>query len=530
VSATRREFLQRGSEVAAASVLGGLWIEAAAAAPPAPPGFDAGPLQHLLATANHERLLVKASFARPLDEAPRLRVAGTSIRGRRSDHAGRFWRWDVDGLAAGRPHELRLRDGRGRTLTEPWEIKTFPRPQSRPERVRLLIFTCPGGHDAIQQYGIFQPTRVRNRLLRRGLSFEPDAVIANGDHVYWDLEAPPTAVTMGLSPIGRQQIGTFDPDKPKHNAALLTRAAGPQIVDVYGVDCRSVPVFFLTDDHDYYENDVATEEMVTFPPPGWKLRLGRRTQHLYYPEFLPVPGQPDNLPWTRNGLHECFGALRYGRLLEFLMYDVRRTMTMRGKNAVFFHPRVERWVRRRLAGNDVTHVVNMPSNPPAWSAGKWMEWYPDVLGPDRQLTTALEKPYWQSGWRSQHDRLMRAISARRRGAALVVGGDLHATAAGTIERSGTIDLRRNPVHVVLSGTLGSKGAGFPSGLRATPPRPTSHVDLREEIPPLEENGFMVADVTPDKITLRFFRWNDRTQPEEAIDGLQPFRTIELEPA
>ena len=91
-------------------------------------------------------------------------------------------------------------------------------------------------------------------------------------------------------------------------------------------------------------------------------------------------------------------------------------------------------------------------------------------GPDRQLTTAIKKPYWQSGWMAQHDRLMRAISNRRRGAALMVGGDLHATAAGHDRALGSIDLSANPVHVALSGTLGSKGAGFPSGLRATPPR------------------------------------------------------------
>ena len=140
-------------------------------------------------------------------------------------------------------------------------------------------------------------------------------------------------------------------------------------------------MFFLTDDHDYFENDVATKDMITFPPPGWKLRLARMTQHLYYPEFLPVPGQPDTLPWTATACTSASAALRYGRLLEFLMYDVRRTMTMKGKDAVFFHPRVERWIRDRLAQSEVTHVVNMPSNPPAWSAGKWMEWYPDVLGP-----------------------------------------------------------------------------------------------------------------------------------------------------
>jgi len=516
--------------VAAASLLGGWWQEAAAAAPPPTGGFDAGALDHVLSTATHERLLVKASFARPLPEAPRLRVAGATIAGRRSDSAGRFWRWDVDGLRPGRAHGLRLLGPRGRHLAEPWSLRTFPDPRSRPRHLRLLLFTCAGGHDLFLQFPFFQPARVRNRLLRRGLSFSPDAVIANGDHIYWDLEGGVTARVMGQSETARRRVGTFDRSRPRHNAQLLTRVAGPQIVDVYGVDCRSVPVFFLTDDHDYFENDTADESIITFPPPGWKLSLARATQRLYYPEFLPVPGQPDSLPWTGRGVHECFGSLRYGRLLELLMYDVRRTLTLSGPSAVFFHPAVERWIGRRLADRDVAHVVNMPSNPPGWSAGKWAEWYPDVLGPDRQLTTAQPKPHWQSGWLAQHDRLMRAITARRRGVPLVVGGDLHATAAGTIERSGELDLRRNPVHVALSGTLGSRGAGFPSGLRGTVPRPAGHLDLQEQIAPLEENGFLIADVTPERIVLRFFGWNSETQSEQDIDRLQPFRVLELEPA
>jgi phosphodiesterase/alkaline phosphatase D-like protein len=165
-----------------------------------------------------------------------------------------------------------------------------------------------------------------------------------------------------------------------------------------------------------------------------------------------------------------------------------------------------------------------------WSAGKWQEWYPDVLNAERQLTTAQPKPYWESGWLAQHDRMMRAIMQRRRGVPLVVGGDLHATAAATIQRSGRVDLRRNPVHVALSGTLGSRGAGFPSGLRGTVPRPPSHLDMEEQITPLEENGFLLADVTQDRIVLRFFRWNSTTQSEDEIDRLKPFRTLELSPA
>ena len=56
-----------------------------------------------------------------------------------------------------------------------------------------------------------------------------------------------------------------------------------------------------------------------------------------------------------------------------------------------------------------------PSNPPGWTAGKWGEWYPDVLGDDGKLTTKKPKPYWQPGWLKQHDRLMEAI-ARHAGA------------------------------------------------------------------------------------------------------------------
>ena len=39
---------------------------------------------------------------------------------------------------------------------------------------------------------------------------------------------------------------------------------------------------------------------------------------------------------------------------------------------------------------------------------------------------------------------------------------------------------------------------------------------------------MIADVTRDRIVLRFSRWNGTTQREADIDRLEPFRTLELE--
>ena len=127
---------------------------------------------------------------------------------------------------------LSLAGAKGYPLCEPWELATFPNPDERPDKFRLLIYTRGGGHEVHK----FLPTVVRNRLLRRGLGFQPDAFVANGDHVYWDL----------LAPVGGQLFQTPEAIKPAglfdrsaivlggDNETVLKRAAGPQIVPVYG--------------------------------------------------------------------------------------------------------------------------------------------------------------------------------------------------------------------------------------------------------------------------------------------------------
>lgn len=88
-------------------------------------------------------------------------------------------------------------------------------------------------------------------------------------------------------------------------------------------------------------------------------------------------------------------------------------MTLAGSSAVFIDSEVEKWLLARTASPDVTHLVHAPSNPPGWTAGKWGEWYPDVLGADNKLTTATRKLYWQDGWLKQHDRLMAALAGMK---------------------------------------------------------------------------------------------------------------------
>lgn len=500
--------------------------------PPPQSRWNPGRVRHLLPTVSDTRILLKVSFVEPLAGAPRLRVGARDFLGRMNDTSGSFCQFYATQLRASTTHTLSLVASNGSSLCEPWEISTFPPPDARPERFRLLCFTCAGGPEgAYAGIGSLRgnlPTAIRSRLLRRALSFAPDAAVANGDHVYWDLHAWSGSLTGSLSPRARES--NFDFAAPVYgtrNEDALHLAAGPQIAPVYGTDFRSTPVFFLQDDHDHWENDAAG----AFPVAWFQLQLARATQQLYYPEFLPDATRPGGLPWSsisdRGDLSESFGTIRYGALAEVLLYDVRRTMSL-GPTAVFVDPVVEEWLVRRTSAPGVRHLVHAPSNPMGWSAGKWGEWYPDLLDEAAgRLTTSVPKPFWPEGWLGQHDRLVQAMTSMRERAPLVVSGDLHAIGLGAMTRAGSLDLRANPVTAVLSGPVGTAPAGFPSAVRGIGATPPSHLDLVEHAPPREEHGFTLVDFLPDRAVVRLFAWDVNSQPLEAIDTLAPFHTSEV---
>jgi hypothetical protein len=527
----RREFLRSSSAVAFGLGMSGELLAQPVSAPARSDAtWDAGSVLHILPQVSDTRMLIKASFDAPLTGEPSLRIGDTTVRGRMNDTGGTHWQFQATGLRPGERYTLSLTGPGRRALCEPWELSTFPGRDERPPHARILFFTCAGGHEGLK----FLPSAVRNRLLRRALRFAPDAAVANGDHVYWDQLAPFAGIYQTPASIALAG-GKFDRSGVVlggDNESILARIGSAQIVSVYKTDFRSVPMFFIQDDHDYFDNDDADDTIVTFPPSYFMLALARATQSLYYPEFLPDAARPLGLPWSSagdrvGGVSECFGTLRYGRLVEVLLYDIRRTLTLAGPSAVYVDLEAERWLKARTAAREVTHLVHAPSNPPGWSAGKWGEWYPDVLGRDNKLTVNEPKPYWQSGWLKQHDRLIEAMTSMRERAPLIISGDMHAIAIGRMLRSGKLDLTANPVTAVLSGPIGTRPAGWPSTRRGTGALTPVHLDMTEEVKPIEQHGFTIVDFAPDKMVLRFFKWDVKTQPVEAIDTLEAFHTAEL---
>ncbi len=490
----------------------------------------AGPVHMILPSATHDRLRLKVIFSHPMGDAPQLKIGHTSVPGVFTDSDQSHVIFDslAHGLLkAGTEYELRIMDANGVGLTDSWPLRTFPAPDQSTTSVRLLAFTCMGGADVLRDIRddspLFVHSTARSHLLRRALAFNPDAVVAIGDHVYWDLRSR-TSALMGRSPLAQQQVGLLDRDQTLlggTNEARLKKLAESQIPAVYGNLLRSTPAYFVQDDHDYFENDYASESLKTFPVDRFMREAAAATQRLYYPEFLDAPEVPGFLKSERVGRH--FGRMRFGNLLEVAFADCRRFLSL-GPNGRFLPEAAESWLLNRQHKSDAAQVLNVPSAPMQWTVGKWAEWYPDTSSLDRpgQLTVKTAKPYWSAGWKAQHDRWLSAIAERRRGLPMVLSGDIHATALGQITEVADRSLGSRTVVTVLAGTPGAAGIGWPSsggrGQRAETSRTLGGENFYE---PVEENGFSLIDVSRDAVTVSQFRW----LPEmgaAAIDRLTPF--------
>jgi hypothetical protein len=76
----------------------------------------------------------------------------------------------------------------------------------------------------------------------RALSFQPSAMVAIDDQVYWDLLAPESGPKLGASPAAERIAGKFDRSAlvlGSDSETVLKRAVEPQLISVYDPDFRS---------------------------------------------------------------------------------------------------------------------------------------------------------------------------------------------------------------------------------------------------------------------------------------------------
>ena len=145
-------------------------------------------------------------------------------------------------------------------------------------------------------------------------------------------------------------------------------------------------------------------------------------------------------------------------------------------------------------GHEVTHVVHVPDNPPGWSAGQTGRVVPGRQRPDRKLTTMQPKPYWQSGWLKQHDRL---------DAGIVVGDD--GQGAACHQRRYARDRDRTNIAEQDARSKGQSGQrragrtgrnaplGWPRSASVERPRTPRRILTWTSKKPIEQHGFTLVD-------------------------------------
>ena len=535
-SADRRRFLQLSSSVAGVSLLG--WQISGLAWGVGKEEWDRGDITHIIPTANHERFLIKTSLLESREDPPVLLVNDRKIPGSKTDLVGRFWQFDVPNLRPDTQYTLRLIEAAGGTICDSWPLKTFPAPGTMPKRVRILAYTCAGGMDGPPLKGktSFLDMEARKRLLARGMSYQPDLVIANGDHIYWDIK---TSLNKPFADFIRKNYwsmvgGALDISVPMlhpRNSEIFFNICDYQIPGLYGVTLRSTPSFFLQDDHDMFENDEFDDKIATLPPDTYGVIAAEQTQLLYYPEFLPDANLPGWLEGSGKqgrapGSNMLNGTIRYGDLLEASLYDCRRNVDYKGRHAKVISASAERWLLDRTRAEDTLHHFHAPSLPFAYSSGKLGDWYPDVLDPATGKLVMWEpKMGWQKGWFAQHQRLVDALSQQKKRLPMVVQGDFHASSAGKMTRSGELKFN-NPVEVIMTGTLGSGDWGYPSSIRAVESAPAQMLEMDETMKPTEKNGFTIIDVDEDKISFSMYLWRP-PQAIDEIDSMEPALVYEV---
>ena len=504
-------------------------------------------IRHILPTVTDTRISISCSLARPVPSLS-LRVTNEVYTGEQRDSEGFHWSFTAEDLTANTQYQLQLLDGE-KPVGDAWPLRTFPAEDAAVDQLKLAAFTCAGGGDAFGFNGLqyFKPHTFRHRLFDELLAQNPDAVIAIGDHIYWDLrggDRPPLGrrksalIRWVIGAYLRMKYGVFDRALPlldSPNEAVLKRIADEQIADLYGTRFKSTPIFFISDDHDYFENDDAEKDLVTFPADAFSREAHRAVADLYYP---PLPHAPS--PET----HRSFGLFKYGNLFEAPLLDCAGQMSLAENeesgegepqdinSARLFPEGIEQWVLDCIETSPAKHFALVPSHPMGWTAGKWREWYPDVVAPEGfgglvnnelnfegatkgVLTTIAQKYLWQRGWWTQHQRLLRALSARP-GSRFTFSGDIHAQGAIAIEVSGEEALPGGFVKSLLVGPVSTSDATWPSFARGIPANQPGWLQSTTLSVTEEVNGFTVFNITASEVVAQLFNCggHDSSGPDD----------------
>ena len=97
-------------------------------------------VNHILASASHEKLAISVSLSKKTTKLELMLDNKVIIKGIQKDRIGTNWQFISDKLLSDHSYKLQL-ISEGDPIYKPWNLKTFPSPDTKVENVSVMAFT-----------------------------------------------------------------------------------------------------------------------------------------------------------------------------------------------------------------------------------------------------------------------------------------------------------------------------------------------------------------------------------------------------
>ena len=99
-------------------------------------------VKHILSSASHEKLAVTLSLSQATSEMGLLLDDDFMVKGTSTDSEGKHWQFIVNNLSPNKSYKLQL-VSENQSIYKAWSLKTFPKPNSEIDSLKVMSFTCP---------------------------------------------------------------------------------------------------------------------------------------------------------------------------------------------------------------------------------------------------------------------------------------------------------------------------------------------------------------------------------------------------
>jgi alkaline phosphatase D len=402
---------------------------------------------------------------------------------------------EIAGLAPGRPYWYRFMSGTA--TSEPARATTTPARTSTSANLRFGFVSC-----ANYQHGYYA-------AYRHLAEENPDLVIFLGDYIYEGVD--PKAL-----PSRRHSEGVEADTLARYRSRYAQYKRDPDLQSLH----RAATNLMIWDDHEV-QNDYANESSQHLDNPATFL-LRRAAAYRAFYEHMPLRASAK----PNGAAMRIYDRCRFGDLVEFSLLDGRQ---YRSREACYG------------PGKGGGHLESNASCPDrlderrsmiglaqerwlfdglAQSRARWNVIAQDVLMAQYRMRNragegAFSTDDWD-GYPASRTRLLQHIADSKVANPVVIGGDIHSYFANDLK----LDFDNQASPAVASEFVGTSISSNPAPYEAYAPylSDNPHVRFFES----RKRGYVMAELTRDRLTSSFRAISDGTDPNASIETLKAF--------